>query len=44
MSAAVPTLEGADTAAVRRAISTTERPPRPGRLAQALTFGWRGML
>ena len=30
MSAAVPTMEGADTAAVRRAISTTERPPRPG--------------
>ena len=44
MSAAVPTLEGADTAAVRRAISTTERPPRPGRLSTALTFGWRGML
>ena len=35
---------GADTAAVRRAITTTARPPRPGRLAQALTFGWRGML
>ena len=44
MSAAVPTMEGADTAAVRRAISTTERPPRPGRLSTALTFGWRGML
>jgi ABC-2 type transport system permease protein len=35
---------GADTAAVRRAIATTARPPRPGPLAQALTFGWRGML
>ena len=33
-----------DTAAVRRAIASTARPPRPGRLATALTFGWRGML
>jgi daunorubicin/doxorubicin transport system permease protein len=35
---------GADTAAVRQAIATTERPPRPGPLSTALTFGWRGML
>jgi ABC-2 type transport system permease protein len=34
----------ADTAAVRRAISSTTRPARPGRLSMALTFGWRGML
>ncbi|MCV2487786.1 ABC transporter permease [Geodermatophilus sp. YIM 151500] len=34
----------ADTAAVRRAIASTARPPRPGRLATALAFGWRGML
>jgi ABC-2 type transport system permease protein len=34
----------ADTAAVRRAISSTPRPPRPGPLSAALTFGWRGML
>ncbi|MCF6746520.1 ABC transporter permease [Blastococcus sp. KM273128] len=34
----------ADTAAVRRAIAGTERPPRPGPLQTALTFGWRGML
>jgi ABC-2 type transport system permease protein len=34
----------ADTAAVRRAIASTARPPRPGRLSAALTFGWRGML
>ena len=34
----------ADTAAVRRAISTTTRPPRPGRMSMALTFGWRGIL
>ena len=33
-----------DTAAVRRAIASTARPPRPGPLATALTFGWRGML
>ena len=34
----------ADTAAVRRAISTTSRPPRAGAVSSALTFGWRGML
>jgi ABC-2 type transport system permease protein len=34
----------ADTAAVRRAIASTERPPRPSALSVALTFGWRGML
>jgi ABC-2 type transport system permease protein len=33
-----------DTAAVRRAIASTARPPRPGPLSTALTFGWRGML
>ncbi|MGY1710485.1 ABC transporter permease [Geodermatophilus sp. SYSU D00758] len=33
-----------DTVAVRRAIASTPRPPRPGRLATALTFGWRGIL
>ena len=38
------TTGGADTAAVRRAIASTERPPRPGRLSTAFTFGWRGML
>jgi len=43
MSTALTTT-GADTAAVRRAIADTERPPRPGRLSTALTFGWRGML
>jgi ABC-2 type transport system permease protein len=30
--------------AVRRAISSSPRPARPGALANALTFGWRGML
>ncbi len=34
----------ADEAAVRRAISSTARPPRPSPLSAALTFGWRGML
>jgi ABC-2 type transport system permease protein len=38
------TTTGADTAAVRRAMASTARPPRPGRLSTALTFGWRGML
>jgi ABC-2 type transport system permease protein len=44
MSTAIPTRDGADTAAVRQAIATTARPPRPGPLSTALTFGWRGML
>ncbi|MGY1770919.1 ABC transporter permease [Blastococcus sp. SYSU D00813] len=34
----------ADTAAVRRAISSRPRPPRPGPLSTSLAFGWRGML
>ncbi len=34
----------ADEAAVRRAISSTERPPPASPLAAALTFAWRGML
>ncbi len=36
--------EAADLAAVRTAISSTARPPRPNALSAALTFGWRGML
>ena len=44
MTTTSPITDGADTAAVRQAIATTARPPRPGRLATALTFGWRGML
>jgi ABC-2 type transport system permease protein len=35
---------GADAEAVRKALSSTPRPPRPGPLSTALTFGWRGML
>ncbi|CAN5255491.1 ABC transporter permease [soil metagenome] len=34
----------ADEAAVRRAISSTPRPPKAGPVSAALTFGWRGML
>jgi ABC-2 type transport system permease protein len=37
-------LTPADDAAVRRAISSTSRPPEAGPLAEALTFAWRGML
>ena len=44
MSAAPTLTDGANTAAVRQAIASTARPPRPGPLTQALTFGWRGML
>jgi ABC-2 type transport system permease protein len=39
-----PTPAAADDAAIRRAISSTPRPPRAGRWSAALTFGWRGML
>jgi ABC-2 type transport system permease protein len=35
---------GADQAAVRKAISSTARPPQASALSAALTFGWRGML
>ena len=34
----------ADQAAVRKAISSTPRPPRASAASAALTFGWRGML
>jgi ABC-2 type transport system permease protein len=44
MSTATSLTDGADTAAVRRAIASTARPPQPGPLSTALTFGWRGML
>jgi ABC-2 type transport system permease protein len=33
-----------DEDAIRKAISSTPRPPAPGPLSTALTFGWRGML
>jgi ABC-2 type transport system permease protein len=34
----------ADEAALRKALSSTPRPPRPSPASAALTFGWRGML
>jgi ABC-2 type transport system permease protein len=39
-----PTAAGVDPVAVRKAISSTARPPRASALSSALTFGWRGML
>ncbi|MGY1813999.1 ABC transporter permease [Blastococcus sp. SYSU D00820] len=44
MTATTRPVDTTDTAAVRRAISSTARPPRPGPLSTALAFGWRGML
>ena len=38
------TAPDADAAAVRKAIASSERPPRAGAGAAALSFGWRGML
>jgi ABC-2 type transport system permease protein len=35
---------GAGDAALRKALSSTPRPPRASALSAALTFGWRGML
>jgi ABC-2 type transport system permease protein len=34
----------ADRLALRKALSSTTRPPRPSPLSAAVTFGWRGML
>jgi len=36
--------QSASTEALRRALSSTPRPPRPSALSAAITFGWRGML
>ena len=33
-----------DDAAVRKALASKPRPPRPSALSESLTFGWRGML
>jgi ABC-2 type transport system permease protein len=38
------TAAGADEAAVRKAIASTARPPRPSAASAAFTFAWRGML
>ena len=34
----------ADDVTLRKALASTERPPRPSAVSAALTFGWRGML
>ena len=39
-----PVRRVADEAALRKALASTPRPPRPSALSAALTFGWRGML
>lgn len=41
---AAPPESGADEAAIRQAISSTPRPPRPSALSASLSFAWRGML
>jgi ABC-2 type transport system permease protein len=44
---ATPTTAASTTSAdqaLRAAISSTPRPPRPGAVSSCLTFGWRGML
>jgi len=40
---ATPT-PAAEEEALRKALASTPRPPRPSALSSALTFGWRGML
>jgi len=42
--AATDVLTPADPDAVRKAIASTSRPPRPGAASAAFTFAWRGML
>jgi ABC-2 type transport system permease protein len=37
-------LEPFDEVQVRKALSSSPRPPRPGAISQALTFGWRAAL
>jgi len=44
MSAGPPLVAATDDAQVRRAISSTPRPPRASALSAALTFAWRGVL
>lgn len=41
---AAPPESGADETAIRQAISSTPRPPRPSALSASLSFAWRGML
>lgn len=44
MSAGPPVVAATGDAPVRRAISSTPRPPRASALSAALTFAWRGVL
>src|SRR5918994_330206 len=44
MSTAPAETTTTDEEALSAALTTTARPPRPGALSTALTFGWRGML
>jgi ABC-2 type transport system permease protein len=44
MSTVDGTRQDADLAAVRQALSTRPRPPRPSAASNAMAFGWRGML
>jgi ABC-2 type transport system permease protein len=39
-----PAVPPAEEAALRKALASTPRPPRPSAVSAALTFGWRGML
>jgi ABC-2 type transport system permease protein len=39
-----PPASTAEVAALRKALSSTPRPPRAGAASAAMTFGWRGML
>jgi ABC-2 type transport system permease protein len=43
-TAPTPSAFVADEAEVRKALSSTPRPPSAGAVSAALTFGWRGML
>src|SRR5687768_8032937 len=44
MSTPTAPLTAAQEEALRKALSSTPRPPRASALSAALTFGWRGML
>ena len=41
---AVPPSPLGEGTALRKALASTPRPPRPGAMSAAMTFGWRGML
>ena len=43
-AASAPEPPRADAESLRRALSSSPRPPRASSLGAAFTFGWRGML